>query len=1614
GDSHAIILRRNFGNGPNAVHPQCGEESTLISGACRHSTGYPSLKPNTTISTWHCDNLQIHSDKQPKKVFLTTRGATSVGICAPKSLEISPKFQPLKPNVIGTCPGNLRIVSGGCASNGSEGVEVGLDLGKNSMTCKEEGGIVCLEEKGSNYRLLPPVKETSEITPNNTIATATCNTSALHPDEQLFVIGGFCLGPYVLSKPMEDPMGWICRGNELETNDTAKIANITVIVNCVATKIPPLPDHVKTMLIPANQTQVDLQINTLTSANVSGLKLNRPVIMSKDNSMVHAKLQEDFQPRMDIPGVFSIYFQCYKKGIAYVHVLLFINKHKQYERIKFRLLKECEAHNPNEEAEPIKIQGFCIGSTSEGVVNDVVKDGIPSKPYSVNSSAPLVTHMPVKEFYMVAKRKPVMILEVNAMSSSASGIVSNILLGGRESEGGHKGLFAGVDGDMVVLVLKIDCLKVTTVEEIGIEIRTNKGPVRFQFKHDCNASDPVPEGWPILGMAIATNETLISGSMFSPDVAEDGIIMPKFTSKAIEKYKKIPLAGVKVYGGEEETAGVKVYGGEEETARFYVGANHELFSIRVGEAFVSEVESESRKRIMAPRITKSLEGLVHGNKIGIIEVAFECIAVGLSIGTVALPLKMHDGFLRRRIQSGFKNIEWYFVKNCTKPSGSVIEGSSHVPYLNVGLRTSTDIMKNGTLRPIFQPKPRSGKSFVIPKTVDILRLHVSANTHTTGNISYSNQDEDPNLYRMWLSGAVVIAHSPHVLKASVSDHRMSRHGVWFRSALALDFECTESGMSSISIILHITKCYYKTPDNRKRDVFRLRYSQHRVVIGMEKACLDPNHVPVNEKGGVFIPGLVISKEGDNPQVVVRNGFPTEKYFGVPRKQRGNKLWRSIIINETEDSSTFHISFDPSSVAVESTAQCMLRECALKICYDDAAPCPCETRCRNWVDYGAGLGSAEDTATSVIELDSPAIFRHDAKTSPVISGSASQGTRLSRANPVRALLVKWNCKRWGQSIVTFRIPVLDMGFIAFTIPKRCPKQSTPVRNMRVYGLMVGTKPPQGPHRGPKNRLNFHIFSGDVVSHGHARISWMPGSQKSMHTIGEADNSTFYLWKVGKGVEGRSIEIPELISDVWVMSHRHICNPVIQHNLPLVSTSNGNDSVLNTTERLNLSISHTEALALRDHLNFTTPKSYVIDVQYNCVWEGSTIITVILAIRGGGKIPFSWTKVCSAPEDNLGPVQNCEKWSTHISESEIEQDPILFEALPGRMAKIISDAIANETRNTGNPTEANVTSTPLENASIPKNLKPFVPKKAIFKLNAMIIHKCDKCDDGYKLVKGKAGKADRCVIQAEKTGTNSSNSDYPYGIWDADEDDYGESADHLGLNDEIAKSSDDFIYEHVAGEDITDNFGYESPRFSIGSNKKCYDESLMCDVAKDGIPTMYYSIVQRGKDDSVLANRVVHPEETETSFFIRLPEGEEKGSFEKPTIYIQSFNHQKDIVRATIKGAGAAGQTLDYTNPNTAFSVEYKCQKPGVVSVLVALPLSSASRKSLSFSYVKICGGFKKRRSTDYFTAPTLMYLSLFGCIVAGGVLVWLCLKSITNIQRYFRIPNDEPLRSMGSG
>eukprot|EP00467_Chlorarachnion_reptans_P000264 CAMPEP_0114507162 /NCGR_PEP_ID=MMETSP0109-20121206/11856_1 /TAXON_ID=29199 /ORGANISM="Chlorarachnion reptans, Strain CCCM449" /LENGTH=1656 /DNA_ID=CAMNT_0001685883 /DNA_START=136 /DNA_END=5103 /DNA_ORIENTATION=- len=623
-----------------------------------------------------------------------------------------------------------------------------------------------------------------------------------------------------------------------------------------------------------------------------------------------------------------------------------------------------------------------------------------------------------------------------------------------------------------------------------------------------------------------------------------------------------------------------------------------------------------------------------------------------------------------------------------------------------------------------------------------------------------------------------------------------------------------------------------------------------IHLHLIKTCRDPHAEVTRDEGGLDLPGFHIGYKRFSSNVV-RDGYPTRHYFG--QRNKINPDWKAITVPKDTRYTSFYVSYSKSPLALskDGTQQYFF--------------------------------AVDDGSDDFVQFDIPMIHSHDAIARPRLMGEASRGMRLGRGRSADITIV-WNCVLNGTTSASVRIPIYPSGFVTYTVPKECDGKHTladlnRAEELRSRGMYVSTEFEEDETKP---------MIPNVVTDGHTLdqfSTYKSGKRGGRYLVNSFEQSTlFFLW-YAPYLASLGTDKFQYLNEPMIFAHRPICNPSLEHNLDYQQST---PSLLNP-----------------DGMTLTIDELVrVMNVTYNCVWEGETAITVVIPLVNRGKISFTWTKMCSEAEyDQFIP--HCVQYKT----------PEESETILGAMWEYVTSFTVAPEQET--------------------------------------VHvQCERCEDGY------------VVVEAEDFPELDVDGNYlPPARYKRDE--CVRNSSHFGFEDESFDNMDTHhLEDDLAGNmplvgEVDNNEGWhEHDEVSWKAHDSVADggqTALMNvgtklggnDVVQDNVASRMYAL--QGGDAAVVGSSV-----EESVFYIsardslpqklgypsvktRLLEGENSCSAE-----VDGDASRGGVVR------GAEGLEL---------KIKYKCERPGATAVLVVVPVQDST--AISFRVVKLCKGYQTR-------------------------------------------------------
>eukprot|EP00468_Gymnochlora_sp_CCMP2014_P005540 CAMPEP_0167744726 /NCGR_PEP_ID=MMETSP0110_2-20121227/2751_1 /TAXON_ID=629695 /ORGANISM="Gymnochlora sp., Strain CCMP2014" /LENGTH=1464 /DNA_ID=CAMNT_0007629279 /DNA_START=57 /DNA_END=4452 /DNA_ORIENTATION=+ len=1404
-----IHMVRSFGKKNTLV--DCGEDASASGGGCAGVGGPVPL--NDRIG-WKCRKTMVRSAQ--------SRKMPSLGLCTPDEFGLNHKFYTNQDEV--TCPENHIILSGGCFVK--DVVQAPIEVTVNSITCDQnmQAQAVCapIPQENSKFAFLEQVVEEDRGS-----ALARCNTTEIDENEELHMGGGFCVGKDIVEMmPRPYTRAFSCRSG-------TKKGKIKAIARCIKVKKDLVPTS-NTTVIPSSEDQATFEIRAVPgsvgSNGINGtLMLTSSIFLPMNKQVALAEIEEKHSTNLSLPTNVTVNFFCVTKGFARFTVMFHVElwddgtTHRLPQKINFRIMKEC----PEIRKKSIKKVSLGLSIGTSQTTYDVMKDGGILPSFEINSTAPYTLgYQTVAIPLFITSNRKVTIYEVQAMSYKKDMLkVTPIILGGtpvdlstnskEKRKSSKKGLQLQKDSDPAVLSIRFHChVKESILLEnvtVGVVLTTDKGDVSFDFLKQCKEILR-PEGWPIFGFNIATSEKLLKNN--KPDVVKNGMTKQAYCFDSIQSLT------TKLQDGSSrlDTSGERVFE-DIPVMKFYFGMSHDIYKVHVHSVYVSEGYNALEPRVTVPMGMGIAEDQIVNKTVQSFSVKVICARQGLAYIGVRIPIVTQEAshLAVNPTASSFRFL--YRCKKSIKPEEA--KKVFNISGLHVDLSHAHrlfPVIKNGEISSyFFEPSnDKTKKRLVFPTNVEVARFIVNS--------------DDENL--RITGGAALSSHPQQMIVTTTHKDDRSRRKV----IQSVRMRCLVTALITVTFVLHGQR---KLEDGTIKLV--------RTSFHFQKMCMDEDSAPVNTQGGVSIPGFVISTEENKAKVVVRNGYPTKFYFGHTKGESSTLISR-IKVPSKHSETTFRISYDPEAIILESLEECVKRECmnAPMSCYDGVDDCNCYNLCKTWSET---VDLSEGATSESVELDPPNIFKHDGISAPVLIGSAKEGVKLSPARKTAEFGIQWNCLTRGETWVTVRIPVLGEGYIAFTVPKQCDGARKNKKGVFLQGLTIvdfkpkDTKIPRG---------------GNVVTNGIVQGRWIPGvGRYNPEPVPPEDNTSFfYVYrfplegfkiKGGEvdGVEGKdegsiSSSITEIpLAAVWAFSHRPICNPEVTTDIP--------------NARLNSTDTETKTSLTVDGMPV-----YSLNVTYNCIWVGSTTITVVMAVKGGGHIVFSYSKICFEDElEKLSPIENCISWETDTTDA------------AGSDENSISEGVLN-------------------------------------------LASCSECAPGYdlKTING----SDTCIREEDNYEGEAEDSDDVKEDIDTffeEDDDFS----NFGVEEEIARGRRQFV---SSGKDFrryalenADEEDFEIGSISVATDIYCLEDQEACNVINNGIVQTDFNIMQsydKTIDTGKLMSEVVPNDKDSSIFWIVLPEGTNAVQLGYPSVQTRRLGSKGKICKPTLEGKGSRESVL----------------------------------------------------------------------------------------------------------
>jgi len=426
--------------------------------------------------------------------------------------------------------------------------------------------------------------------------------------------------------------------------------------------------------------------------------------------------------------------------------------------------------------------------------------------------------------------------------------------------------------------------------------------------------------------------------------------------------------------------------------------------------------------------------------------------------------------------------------------------------------------------------------------------------------------------------------------------------------------------------------------------------------------------------------------------------------------------------------------------------------------------------------------------------------------------------------------------------------------------------------------------------------------------------------------------------------------------------------------------------------------------------------ILNITFNCVWEGLTPVTVVLPLKDGAFMQFTFTKSCELFKlESEERVPHCAQFPSYNS-------GLLGQITLGVWSLFQSEATLKKTE--------------------------------IMKDNAKNL--CEGCEDGYTLscygeVCSAANDADESDDSSSKeggsSGVSSEGGDKDWSDPDEDWEDTSESTSEEPSVGDTCTVKDQNRWDEDWGEgsgddddwggggkkstsdEDEDNWDedewddWDESRWKDSEDRRGMEESAGMDatskdhnagfvdvsstprmtknVVSSGQPRVEYSIPALGEN---VPYEVIPSDTKKSRFYLSVPSGSQQfGALTVKEMALEGAETGVPPTKTSLVGKITSGGSVAEGEANLFFDVEYNCQHAGVSAVLVVIPMEPSEYGSISFRLVKVCGGYKRTYNTAYSMSELLPRLM---------VLIGLCVISVFGFRFVSRKISEGKTRSRG--
>mmetsp|Transcript_18802 Transcript_18802/g.28176 ORF Transcript_18802/g.28176 Transcript_18802/m.28176 type:complete len:1667 (-) Transcript_18802:157-5157(-) len=1491
--SYEIFIKASVGSQGFLIE-RCSQGEALLNGGCAGTQGLSTMRPGKAAF--------LCKGQGKKKVF---------AICAQPEPQVDHSFEVIKEKIkAGERRGEVKCKQGFVLHGG------GCDLGKDTKMLLRSSGPVA-KDKWRCEANGPVEKEwdavalcgLTERPMNLTMDKGASEATAMCPAGTK-VTGGGChvlRGDSVLtiSAPILT-QGWQCRTKD----PTSTVAAVAICANVGDTKKRAavqmkykIDEETGSLVAPAEYNTMALYVSHANDP-YGKIRMLKPLVTTPGDGEPLATAKVIFPDKSEsvnsvvVPWIpylstvadimdeddavqgtrFDVEFSCAGPGMQpMLLVMLFVaSGQKGYERVTIGFHKNCTGveadksvslDTPEDTEKEKGIDGIIFGGRKgEGGLrdlrigtllggSDVFSDGKLNPRWNKGTKQPVIVgaNVTAKNFYIALDPDAPNGASVSVNRPSAL-VANSSIVQPTVNEILSLSGFNKVDTRPSVLTVRFDC-RASGKTSVAVIIPTSVGLLKFQFIKECDQDDDEA-----MDEIISAAKT--PGSKPPPKKKKKpqgkpilGFVVGTDAGKDnvisngfINDLYRVPRPDEKLDTELSNAPRAQIIPSTMRNFTFYIGLKHTFFVLKYSRPTVV-ADSEGPSPIAFPSLSGSYMQHTRLENLDIHSLTVTFNCVKMGIADIIFNLPL---------SKGLGSLQFALRKMCNTPrSGEHLPKPLTVNGLNMGTLEVNDIVDNGEVNKEFS------------WTQDYSNLHVVGTETPVFRIVITREIAPTNPEMLEFQDMTITAHRSSIIDPEVGRGTPPPFTLDSKVPIAkvtVLFNCKRSGHTLVTIALPWTMTQPKVDSTGYQTENRYMGT---IQLHLLKMCNDPHKAVVRDEGGVDIEGFMIGYR-EFTSNVVRDGFPTRHYFG--QRNKINPDWKAIMVPSYMRTTTFHITYAPKSLTGDSRLDFLMNQAA---------------------------------DLSMVEFDPPMIHSHDAIASPDLLGRAANGARLIRGNTV-SLTIQWNCRFNGTTSASIRIPIRPEGFITFTIPKVCDKPLTLEAHLRremdlASGLFVSTY-----YDASKLQPGYEI-APDVIDDGITLpefSTYHSGKRSGRFIVDSFDHSTlFFIWHDKQpAAPSRRARLGEIglqsgvqVLEPMIFTHRPICNPTIQHNFK-----------------------YSEAVSKpgfgfgEGMMMLVNEAVHALNVTYNCVWEGETAITVVIPLTNGGKLSYTWTKVCTEAEYDQY-IPHCVQYKT----------PEQSETILGAMWEFVTSFT-------------------------------YAPDQETVHME------CEECEPGYLVVKALDESDFEDVYDVD-------GEPMPQPVYKRDE--CVRNASHFGYEDESLDNWDTFhLDNHLNGNspaigEVDNNEGWhendeinwkKDPIAAAGAATTEFAVMLNVgttpggnDVVDQSTATGKYAL--QGGEAAKVPSSV-----TKSTFYLSVPDGimQKIGYAEVKTRLLEG----EKACSASVSGDASRGGKI-LADQTVALDVEYECERPGATAVLVIVPIPPSS--SVSFRIVKLCKGYQTR-------------------------------------------------------